>query len=104
MADSGDALVLVDSSGSYYVLPKEVIEQARVPDEAKDLVEAQMGDDDTSGFATAGLGYSMVGAMTLQPSRFSATSSYRLAWPCDTGYKAGWPCDISTSPRFGSQG
>ena len=102
MAYNGEALVLVDSAGSYYVLPKEVIEQAKVSDDAKGMVDEQV-DQDTAGFTTAGLGYSFVGAVNLSAERFSAHSGGGVPWPCDATFKAGWPCDISTSTRFQAQ-
>ena len=100
MSDTSDAFVFVDGDGSYYVVPKEVLEQAKVPDEARELVDAQMGD--TSGYAaTASVsGYSMVGSMSFQPSRFTAVANYKMPWPCDTTFSAPWPCDVPTSARF----
>lgn len=99
MAYNGEALVLVDGDGSYYVLPKEVIEQAKVSDEAKSMVDEQV-DQDTSGFMTAGLGFSFVGSVNLSAERFSARSGGGVPWPCDATFSAGWPCDIPSSARF----
>jgi hypothetical protein len=99
MAYNGEALVLVDSAGSYYVLPKEVIEQAKVSDEAKGMVEEQV-DQDTAGFMTAGLGFSFAGSVNLSAERFSAKSGAGIAWPCDATFSAGWPCDIPSSARY----
>lgn len=58
-----DALVIADADGHYYVIPHELIQQTRVPDELKDVIDELLGVD-TVGFASLGLGYSLVGPLT----------------------------------------
>jgi hypothetical protein len=58
-----DALVIADAEGHYYVIPHELIRQTRVPDELKDAIDDLLGVD-TVGFASLGLGYSLVGPLT----------------------------------------
>lgn len=58
-----DALVIADADGHYYVIPHELIKQTRIPDELKDTIDELLGVD-TVGFASLGLGYSLVGPLT----------------------------------------
>jgi hypothetical protein len=100
MSDTSDAFVFVDGDGGYYVVPKEVLEQAKVPDEARELVEAQIQDaGDTTGFASIS-GYAMIGSVSLHAPKFTAIANYKMPWPCDTTFSAPWPCDVPTSARF----
>jgi len=50
------AMVLRDAQGTYYLLPLDVIERARVPVERQAELEAAIGGGEVSG-------YSMVGAV-----------------------------------------
>jgi len=50
------AMVLRDAGGTYYLLPLDVIERARVPVERQAELEAAIGGGEVSG-------YSMVGAV-----------------------------------------
>ena len=52
MADETiEVVVLEDKNGNYYVLPRETLEQARVPEEDRAELERSMSDD-TQGFFT----------------------------------------------------
>ena len=59
----GDALVIADATGAYYVIPRSVIERHRIPDEFQERIDDAL-DVDTVGFASLGLGYSLVGPLT----------------------------------------
>ena len=48
------AMVLRDAQGSYYVLPLDVVERARVPAERQAELEAAIGSGDVSGYAMVG--------------------------------------------------
>ena len=48
------AMVLRDAQGSYYVLPLDVVERARVPAERQAELEAAIGGGDVSGYAMVG--------------------------------------------------
>lgn len=85
MADiSTDALVLTDSEGNYYVVPRDVIEQTRVADSAKDDIDAALGID-TSGFTAhhVGLGFHLVGPLSFQQQQSThlAGKLPQVGWP-----------------------
>jgi hypothetical protein len=44
MPEHAKAMVLRDAQGNYYVLPPEVVERARVPDERRAEIEAALGE------------------------------------------------------------
>ena len=46
-----ELVVLMDQERNYYLVPRQVIEQARVPEEQRAAVEQELGDDAT-GFAS----------------------------------------------------
>ena len=46
---ANEAIVLQDKEGHYYVIPKETLEDARVADESKAVVDEDLGE--VSGFA-----------------------------------------------------
>ena len=77
----GEALVLADTDGNLYVLPRELVELTRVPDENKSAVEAHLGSD-TTGFQTIGAGFAFVGNMKLTPnSSWSHFGPSPVGWP-----------------------
>ena len=57
-----DALVIADAEGHYYVLARDIIDQARIPDEDREIIDERIGAD-TIGFASLGLGFSLVGPL-----------------------------------------
>ena len=77
---AGDALVLADADGNYYVLPRELIELSKVRDETKDQVEEQAGAD-TSGYSALGGGFSFVGVLNLSPSSKWSHFTPNVGWP-----------------------
>jgi hypothetical protein len=80
MAEMSEAIVLEDSEGSYYVIPREALEEARVPASAKAAVDDDLGD--TQGFS---LNFTFVGGLSLAPTRVSEAYGFRgTAWPCDS--------------------
>jgi hypothetical protein len=64
----GDALVIADATGVYYVIPRSVIEAHRIPDAYQEKIDEAL-DVDTVGFASLGLGYSLVGPLTAAQQR-----------------------------------
>lgn len=49
--DTSDVLVLRDQEGNIYLLPRQVVEDARVADDSVAAVKAALGaDDDTAGY------------------------------------------------------
>jgi hypothetical protein len=52
--DQAKAMLLRDMEGNYYVLPLDVIERARVPEERKAALEAALGGGDVAGYGMAG--------------------------------------------------
>jgi hypothetical protein len=60
--ESGTTLVLRDDDGAYYLITDEMLAQARVPDERQKEMEGWTDDGDTSGFATTGIGFTLLGA------------------------------------------
>ncbi len=48
------AMVLRDMEGNYYLLPLDVVERARVPDELKADLETAIGGSDVVGYDMAG--------------------------------------------------
>ena len=44
------AMVLRDTQGNYYVLPPDVVERARVPDERRPELEAALGGGDVTAY------------------------------------------------------
>ena len=56
------AMVLRDMEGNYYLLPLDLVERARVPEEQKADLEAAMGGGDVVGYDMAGaIGGGIVG-------------------------------------------
>ena len=97
MADiTTDALVLTDAEGNYYVVPRDVIEQTRVADGAKDTIDSELGID-TEGFAapSGGLGFSVVGPLTLNQQRSLPGKLPQVGWPY---YKPGIDLGQSVNP------
>jgi len=83
MADiSSDALVITDTEGHYYVVPRDVIEQARVDDDVKDDIDTALGIE-TQGFTTIhlGLGFSSVGALDLNHQQRLGGKLPQVGWP-----------------------
>ncbi len=82
MADiASDAIVIADAEGHYYVVPRDVIEQTRVDDEAKDQIDAELGVD-TEGFGSRlGYGYSYVGNLTLVQQKTFQSKLPQIGWP-----------------------
>ena len=75
-------------------MPNEVIEAARVPDEAKQAVEQALGD--TSGYSFSRLGrYSYVSQVSVMQSPSWAQFS-SVAWPYYTPQAS--PADIVINP------
>ena len=98
MTEAIDAIVLSDQSGRYYVIPMEALEEAIVPDDAKDAVDADITD--VAGFASRAANFSFVGGISLAPTRVRSTYGFRAnGWPCDIPVGA-WPCD---TPQLGAQ-
>ena len=62
-----DALVIADADGHYYVLDQNLLDQARIPDEERESIDDRIGAD-TIGFASLGLGFSLVGPLRAEPS------------------------------------
>jgi hypothetical protein len=48
------AMVLRDMDGNYYLLPLDVVQKARVPEESKAEIEAAIGGGDVAGYDMAG--------------------------------------------------
>jgi hypothetical protein len=55
-AESVEIVVLRDGAGSYYLLPRTALEQARVPAEHQAALEETLDEGDVSGFASLALG------------------------------------------------
>ena len=65
-AGSGiDALVIADAEAHYYVIPLDLLDATRIPDDAKDQIDDAIGVD-TMGFASLGFGFSLVGPLTAE--------------------------------------
>jgi len=82
MTDTSEAIVLEDADGAYYVIPRETLEDARVPDSAKAAVDEDLGE--TQGFQVGAANFSFVGALKLTPQRVGSAYNFRgMPWPCD---------------------
>jgi len=82
MADiASDAIVIADADGSYYVVPRDVIEQTRVDDAAREQIDNELGVD-TEGFGSSlGLGFKYVGALTLKQQNAFTGKLPQIGWP-----------------------
>jgi hypothetical protein len=83
MADiSTDALVISDAEGHYYVVPRDVIEQARVDDDVKDEIDSALGIE-TQGFNAPhiGLGFGAVGALDFSRQQQLGGKLPQVGWP-----------------------
>lgn len=67
--DQVEGLVLRDSAGHLYVIPREVVEQGRVTDESRATVEAAL--EDTTGFVFENSAFGL-------PSSFEVLGPIRL--------------------------
>jgi hypothetical protein len=82
MADnSTEALVLSDTDGNYYVIPRDVIEQTRVAPEANDSIDAELGIE-TQGFSghPMGLGFTLMGPLHFQQDT-ARVGFHQVGWP-----------------------
>jgi len=88
--NSTEALVLSDTDGNYYVIPRDVIEQTRVAPEANDTIDAELGIE-TQGFSAqpVGLGFSLMGPLHMQQGAPPA-GLHQVGWPY---YKPGLNMD-----------
>jgi len=51
MTETADAmLILSDQAGNYYLLPRETVERARVPEEQNAAIERALAREDVAGF------------------------------------------------------
>jgi hypothetical protein len=48
--DAATALVLEDEAGNYFILPQEILERGRVPEEHEAEVRRLIADSDVSGY------------------------------------------------------
>jgi len=48
----GEMVVLSDETGGYYLLPRDVVERGRVPEEGRAALERALAGEDVSGFST----------------------------------------------------
>ena len=71
------AIVLKDSEGHYYVVPSEVLTEARVPDEAKTAVDDDLGE--TTGFGWDQ--FEIMGSIAPSPERVQSVYGSPRAWP-----------------------
>ena len=95
-SDNSDAIVLTDQDGRYYVIPREIMQEALVPDSAKGAVDADISEVD--GFSMPGSHFSVVGGISLSTPRIKTNYGFRkTGWPCDFP-AGGWPCD---TPQLG---
>lgn len=72
-AEQVNALVISDADGNYYVLPREVIETAKVGADTTAAVEQHVTAEDS--------GYSLVGAIALSDEAQLAHFTPDTAWP-----------------------
>ena len=75
-----DALVLADSDGNFYMLPRELIELTKVEADAVDALNEQV-ESEVSGYAELASGFSFVGSVRLSPKQTYANFSPSVAWP-----------------------
>jgi hypothetical protein len=83
MADNNtDALVVSDAEGHYYVIPRDVIEQTRVDDEAREQIDEALGIE-TQGFQTPhlGMGFSMLGPLNVSHQGGLGGPPNQGGWP-----------------------
>lgn len=75
-----DALIISDSEGNYYVVPREHLQLSKVNEDTKPVVEKLL-DDPNEQPVNLGEGFSFVGFMTLpEESRWTHYSN-DIAWP-----------------------
>ena len=97
-SETSDAIVLKDQAGRYYVIPKEILEEALVPEGSQAMVEADVSD--VEGFAANALNFSFAGNLSIPNAKVKSHYGYRAGgWPCDFP-AGGWPCD---TPQLGGQ-
>ena len=77
---ANEAIVLQDKEGHYYVIPKETLEDARVADESKAVVDEDLGE--VSGFALGAIIF--VGGISPSSERIGSEYHLNAAWPCDS--------------------
>jgi hypothetical protein len=75
--DMSRAIVLKDTEGHYYVVPGEVLTEARVPDEAKAAVDEDLGE--TTGFGWDA--FEFMGSIAPSPERVQSVYGSPRAWP-----------------------
>jgi hypothetical protein len=78
MTENNEAIVLRDQEGHYYVVPTQVLAEARMPDDARATVDEDLGE--TTGFAVDI--FQLLGSIT--PSNERVQGLYgvnQAAWP-----------------------
>lgn len=78
---ASEALLLTDSEGHYYVVPRELIESTKVSDDAKASVEKHLEGGKPGSAHHLAFGFSVVGPLKI--SHESELSSYdpKVGWP-----------------------
>ena len=72
-----EALVLSDSDGNLYAIPRETLDRYRLTEEQKAAVAKELGGDDVAGFVMAyGTNASSTSASSTSASSLSANQSY----------------------------
>jgi len=77
-----DLIVFTDSQGNYYALPRQALEQARVPEEHKAEIERLTRQGEVVGYeAMGGSGLHQVGSISV--SSGLTVSNLQLAWSAE---------------------
>ncbi|GHF40724.1 hypothetical protein GCM10010218_22660 [Streptomyces mashuensis] len=79
--NTGQALVIVDADGNYYVLPREVVQTAKADPASRAAIEQHLDGHDPVPLAG---GYSFAGVLRLPPGSELAHYSPEPCWPVAT--------------------
>ena len=77
-SEEGSVLILRDSEGTYYALPRPTVEQFRVPDEWKAEFEAALSEDDVVWFGQPAFGSEAVDGNGQPPGPVASSGGFNV--------------------------
>jgi hypothetical protein len=80
-SDAMEIVVLTDQQGNYYALPRQTLEQARVPEAHRQEIEELTQTGETGGYGQPDSGLQQVGSISVPPGL--KVSNMQASWSAE---------------------